>query len=71
MPINNSSISSASIREDLDLVVEVVYNEPPASNYVLEVAQTPGKLVAFYNSQADTVFLYVISRSGLRYLRVS
>ena len=70
MAINNSSITSASIREDLDLVVEVLYSEPPGSNYVLEIAQTPGKLVAFYDTRADNVLLYVISRSGLRYLRV-
>lgn len=68
MAINRLSISSQSIKENTEAVVEVVYTQPPAPDELLSPAKTPGKLIAYYNGADDTTRLYIVSRSGLRLL---
>jgi hypothetical protein len=68
MAINRLSISSQSIKTNTEAVIEVLYTEPPAADESLNPAQTPGKLVAYYNGSNDTTKLYIVSRSGLRML---
>jgi hypothetical protein len=69
MAINPVSISSQSVNENTDAVIEVVYTRPDTSA-ILETPQTPGKLVGYFNGATGFMELYVLSKSGTRYLKI-
>jgi hypothetical protein len=69
MAINRTSLSSQSIQTNTDSVIEIVYTRPDV-NSVLQTPEVPGKLLGFYNGSTGFVELYVIDKSGLRYLPV-
>ena len=68
MTINRVSFTSESITENTESVIEVVYSEPPAPEFLLDPPQVPNKLVAYYNGATDSTSLFIVSRSGLRLL---
>ena len=70
MAINPVSMTSESITTNTEAIIEIVYYEPDP-NRLLEVPQTPGKLIGAFNGAQGVVNLYVIDNSGLRMLRVS
>jgi hypothetical protein len=67
MAINRLSISSQSITENTDAVLEVRYTEPPLGA-VLNPPEVPNKLIAYYDGNFDTVRLYIVDSTGLRLL---
>ena len=70
MAINSVSMTSQSVTENTDAVIEVRYVEPPLPEVLMDPPETPGKLIAYYNGVDDTTSLYIVDRSGLRLLRM-
>jgi hypothetical protein len=68
MPINPVSLTSESVYENTESVVEVRYTQPPLPETLLDPPETPNKLIAYYDGAADSASLYIVSRSGLRLL---
>jgi hypothetical protein len=68
MAINRVSLTSESIHENTESVIEVRYTDPPLPETILDPPETPNKLIAYYNGSFDSVSLYIVSRSGLRLL---
>lgn len=68
MAINRVSISSQSITENTNAIIQVLYTRPPSG--LLDPPQTPGKLVGYYNGATGFMELYVIDNSGTRLLPV-
>jgi hypothetical protein len=67
MAINPVSMTSQSIQENTDVVIEVRYVEPPAG-VLLDPPEVPNKLIGYYDGNSDTVRLYIVDNSGLRLL---
>ena len=63
-------MTSQSITENTDTVIEVRYVEPPLPEELIDPPETPGKLIAYYNGVNDITSLYIVDRSGLRLLRM-
>ena len=70
MPINRSSLTSRSVTENTDATVEILVDRPPSSDTALETPLPPGKLYAYYDAAIDTMTLYVVSISGLRFIQL-
>ena len=70
MAINPSSLSARGISENTDSTVEFLSVRPPAPDQAIETALPAGKLYAYYESVTDSISLYVVSSSGLRFLPV-
>lgn len=69
MPINPNQLGAAPIEENYDSAIEFLLQRPSTSQYQT-TPDTPNKLVAYYDSVTDYVELYVVDKSGYRYLRV-
>jgi hypothetical protein len=69
MPINPTQLTSIPITDNLDVTVEFLVSRPSTTVYQ-STPNTPNKLFAYYDSIADYVELYVVDKSGYRYLRV-
>jgi len=69
MAINRSSLGAKSVTENTDATVEVLVTRPPNRDVALETPLPPGKLYAYYNAADDTMTLYVIDLSGLRFIQ--
>lgn len=67
MAISPNSISSQSIQDNTNVVIDML-SAPPDLNEVLSPLDTPGKLYGFYNGVTGFVELYVIDKSGSRFL---
>ena len=67
MAINPVSMTSQSITENTDAVIEVRYVEP-VLGALLDPPETPNKLIGYYDGTADAVRLYIVDNSGLRLL---
>ena len=70
MAINSVSMTSQSITENTDAIIEVRYVEPPLPEELMDPPETPGKLIAYYNGVDDTTSLFIVDRSGLRLLQM-
>jgi len=70
MAIQRSSISASPISENYDVTVEFLI-ERPSTEVFQTVQDTPGKIVAYYDGLIDAVELYVVDKTGYRYLRVT
>jgi hypothetical protein len=70
MAIQRSSISASPIIENYDVTVEFLI-ERPSTEVFQTVQDTPGKIVAYYDGLIDAVELYVVDKTGYRYLRVT
>jgi hypothetical protein len=69
MPINPTQLAAAPITENFDVTVEFLATRPSTTEYQ-STPDTPNKLYAYYDSITDYVELYVVDKSGYRYLRV-
>ena len=70
MAIQRSSITAASIIGNYDVTIEFLAER--AYTEVFQTTQdTPGKIVAYYDGLIDAVELYVVDKTGYRYLRVT
>ena len=70
MAINTSAISGSSVtNQQVPMVIELLSAQPDLSQ-ILSPARPPGQVVGYYNGAFDGVELYVVSNSGLRFLRV-
>lgn len=67
MAINPVSMTSQSITENTDAVIEVRYVEPVLGD-LLDPPETPNKLIGYYDGIANVVRLYIVDNSGLRLL---
>ena len=67
MAINSVSMTSQSIQENTDAVIEVRYVQPPVGA-LLDPPEVPNKLIGYYDGNFDTVRLYIVDNSGLRLL---
>lgn len=67
MTINPVSMTSQSITEDTNVVLDVRYTEPPVG-IDLNPPETPNKLIAYYDGNFDVVRLYIVDSAGLRLL---
>ena len=70
MSINRSSLGAKSVTENTDATVEILVIRPPNSDVALDAPLPPGKLYAFYNAADDSMSLYVIAQSGLRFIQL-
>lgn len=68
MAINRVSLTSESVYENTESVVEVRYTQPPTPDDILDPPETPNKLIAYYDGTTNTVNLYIVNRSGLKLL---
>ena len=68
MAINRSSITSQSIEENTNVVIDML-SAPPDLNAIIDPLDIPGKLYGFYNGATGFVELYLVDKSGSRYLR--
>jgi uncharacterized FlgJ-related protein len=69
MAINPSQFTATSIVDNFDVAVEFLAQRPSTNQYQT-TPDTPNKLVAYYDSVTDYVELYIVDKSGYRYLRV-
>lgn len=70
MAINGSAIKTVLAESaDAKLVIEMLTTQPQAGS-TFSPPRPPGQLVGFYNGSTDSVELYVVSASGLRFFRV-
>ena len=60
-------MTSQSIQENTEAVIEVLYTEPNLAD-LLDPPQTPNKLIGYYDGVDDVVRLYIVDNSGLRLL---
>ena len=68
MAINRSIITTADIT-DIDIVAIEMVDTRPSGGY-LPLAGTPNVIVGYYNSETDTVEMYVRDASGHRILKL-
>ena len=60
-------MTSQSIQENTEAVIEVLYVEPNLAD-LLDPPQTPNKIIGYYDGTSDVVRLYIVDNSGLRLL---
>jgi hypothetical protein len=68
MTINRSFISTEPASEALTRI-EIVAQRP-STDVLNDPPETPLRIVGYYNQQLNAVELYVVDRSGLRWIRV-
>ena len=69
MTINRAFVSSQDISTVTNATIEILDVRPDTST-VLTVPETPNRLVGYYDSTLQGVELYVVDRSGLRWIRI-
>ncbi|WGL30510.1 hypothetical protein SCRES1_gp83 [Synechococcus phage S-CRES1] len=69
MSINPTSISSQSIKENTDVVIEMRY-EKPSLTETFDPPDIPGRIIGYYNGATGFMELYVFNRSGTKLLQV-
>jgi hypothetical protein len=69
MSINPTSISSQSIKENTDAVIEMYYTKPSLTE-TFDPPEVPGKIIGYYNGATGFMELYVFNRSGTKLLPV-
>ena len=69
MAINRTSLSAQSIKQDVDITVQLLSTLPDTTKY-LDTPVTPNIMVGYYNDITDTVQLYVTDQTGHRYIKV-
>lgn len=68
MAINRGSISTADIRDNYEVVIEMLATAPvPGATFATE--RPVGQLVGWYNSGTDSVQLYIVDRTGFSFVR--
>lgn len=69
MAINRSSLTSQSISDNTESIIEIRAQRPDPAQ-PLDPPEIPGRLIGYYNGATGFVELYVVSGSGLNLLRV-
>ena len=69
MAINRTSITADDIRQNHDIAIQMVIDQPDTS-VTLATPVSPNILVGYYNNALDVVELYVTSATGYSYIRV-
>lgn len=69
MAINPTQLAATPISQNFDVAIEFLNSRPSTTEYQ-STPDTPNKLVAYYDGVTDYVELYVIDKTGYRYLRV-
>ena len=69
MAINRSFVGTQDISTVTNATIEIVLDRPDTTT-VLSVPEKPNRLVGYYNAALNGVELYVVDRSGLRWLRI-
>lgn len=69
MAINPSAIASQSVKTNNAVVIEILPVRPE-ENTLISPPKAAGQLCGYYDSARNWVELYVVSASGIRYLRV-
>ena len=70
MTINRVSLTSQSITENTNAVIDIRYTVPPGVFEQLDSPEPPGKLIGYYDGTNNTVGLYVVDDSGLGLLGI-
>ena len=70
MAINPAAFSSTSISESGRVVIQI-FNQPPNTRVANDPPATPGQMVAYYDAASDKVQLFIASRGGTYWIRVS
>ena len=69
MVINTPSIGSNPIQDNPEMIIGFLPERPQLGNFFAP-AQTPSKMVGYYDPVTDRVELYVVDARGTKYLRV-
>ena len=69
MAINRSFVSTQDISTVTNTTIELVGTRPNL-DVLNDPVETPNRMVGYHDSVSDSVELYVVDRSGLRWLRV-
>ncbi|ADF42383.1 hypothetical protein S-CBS2_gp027 [Synechococcus phage S-CBS2] len=69
MAISPSHFSAASVKDNKDVVIEMLASRPTVDG-IFSPARTPGLLCGYYNATGDYVELYMVAASGIRFLRI-
>jgi hypothetical protein len=69
MAINRSFVGTQDLTTVTNATIEIVLDRPDTST-VLTTPETPNRLVGYYNPILQGVELYVVDRSGLRWMRI-
>lgn len=69
MAINRSSLSSQSISDNTESIIEIRESRPNTDTF-LDPPDVPGRLIGYFNGSTGFVELYVVSGSGLNLLRI-
>ena len=70
MAINSPGIGTEDVAQSYQLPIELATTRPSTTE-VLTTSKVPGQLVGFYNGSTDSVDLYIVDVSGIRYLKIS
>ena len=70
MAVNPSQIGTQPISSNYDVTIELLTARPDVGVYNA-TADTPNKLVGYYDAIQDRVELYIVDTTGYRYLRIS
>ena len=70
MGINPAAFSSTSISEAGRAIIQIL-PAPPNTQFINDPPATPGMMVGYYNSTSEKVELYIASRGGSYWIRVS
>lgn len=69
MAIDPSALSSQTVYNNYDVVIEILASRPRTDRDINPIG-TPGKIVGFYNTDIDAVELYVTNSFGNRYIKL-
>ena len=69
MAINRSFVGTQDLTTVTNATIEIVIDRPDTGT-VLTTPETPNRLVGYYNPILQGVELYVVDRSGLRWMRI-
>jgi hypothetical protein len=69
MAIDPSALSSQTVFNNYDVVIEMVTSRPRTDREINPIG-TPGKIIGFYNVQIDAVELFIINAFGNRYIKL-
>jgi len=70
MAINPSQLGAQPITSNYDVTIELLVTRPSPGAYNA-TADTPNKLVGYYDAIMDHVELYIVDNTGYRYLRIA
>ena len=69
MAINGNVITSLAVTENTALVIEMLSTRPELGG-TFTPARPAGQLCGYYDASTDSVELYVVNASGIRFLRI-